>query len=46
MTDTFNTGQNKFAVQFTQSTKMWPIIYSKTADEGYLVTKMVKTGKE
>jgi hypothetical protein len=45
--DTFNTGQNKFAVQFTQSWKnvanylQWTL-----ASKGYLVAKTVRTGKE
>jgi hypothetical protein len=46
-TDTFNTGQNKFAVQFTQSQKNITIYLQRTsAYKGYLVAKTVRTGRE
>jgi hypothetical protein len=44
---TFNTGQNRFAAQFTQSRKNVANYLQRTAsDEGYLVTETVQTGKE
>jgi hypothetical protein len=46
-TDTFNTGQNKFVVQFTQLKKnVANYIQQMAADEGYLIAKTVRTGKE
>ncbi len=46
-TDTFNTGQNKFAAQFTQSQKNVVTDLQRTlAFEGYLVAKTVRTGRE
>jgi hypothetical protein len=46
-TDIFNTGKNKFAVQFTQSRKnVANYIQQMAADEGYLIAEMVRTGKE
>jgi hypothetical protein len=45
--DTFNTGQNKFAMQFTQSQKnVANYLQLMSASEGYLVAKRVRTGKE
>ena len=45
--DTFNTGQNKFAAQFTQSRKnMSNYLQCTSAYEGYLVAKTVRTGKK
>ena len=45
--DTFNTGQNKFAAQFTQSRKNMSNYLQRTlAYKGYLVAKMVRTGKK
>ena len=45
--DTFNTGQNKFAAQFTQSRKNVSNYLQRTsAYEGYLVAKTVRTGKK
>ncbi len=45
--DTFNTGQNKFAAQFTQSRKNVANYLQRTASsEGYLVAKTVRTGKK
>ena len=45
--DTFNTGQNKFAAQFTQSRKNVANYLQRTsASEGYLVAQTVRTGKE
>jgi hypothetical protein len=41
--NTFNTGQNKFAVQFTQSRKNVVNYLQRTSDEGYLVAQMVWT---
>ena len=47
MTDTFNTGQNKFATQFTQPQKnvanylQWTL-----ANEGYLIAETVRMGRE
>jgi hypothetical protein len=47
VTDTFNTGQNKFAAQFIQSRKnVANYIQQTAADEGYLVAGMVRMGKE
>ena len=46
-TDTFNTGQNKFAAQFTQLRKNVANYLQRTsASEGYLVAEMVRTGRE
>jgi hypothetical protein len=46
MGDTFNTGQNKFAAQFTQLHKNVANYLQRTsASKGYLVAKMVRTGK-
>ena len=46
-TDTFNTGQNKFATQFTQSRKNVANYLQRTsASEGYLVAETVRTGRE
>jgi hypothetical protein len=43
----FNTGQNKFAAQFTQSRENVANFLQRTAhDEGYLVTETVRTGKQ
>ena len=45
--DTFNTGQNKFAAQFTQSRKNVLNYLQRTlAYKGYLVDKTVRTGKK
>ena len=45
--DTFNTGQNKFAAQFTQSRKNVSNYLQRTlAYEGYLVAETVRTGKK
>jgi hypothetical protein len=45
--DTFNTGQNKFAVQFTQSRKNVVNYLQRTsANEGYLVAETVRTGRQ
>jgi hypothetical protein len=45
--DTFNTRQNRFAAQFTQSRKNVANYLQRTsASEGYLVAKTVRTGKE
>jgi hypothetical protein len=45
--DTFNTGQNKFAAQFTQLQKNVANYLQRTlASKRYLVAKMVRTGKE
>jgi hypothetical protein len=45
--DTFNTGQNKFAAQFTQSRKNMSNYLQRTlAYEGYLVAETVRTGKK
>ena len=42
-TDTFNTGQNKFAAQFTQSRKNVANYLQRTsANEGYLVVETVR----
>ena len=44
---TFNMGQNRFAAQFTHSRKNVANYLQRTvADEGYLVTKTVWTGKQ
>jgi hypothetical protein len=44
--DTFNTGQNRFAAQFTQSRKNVANYLQRTApDEGYLVAETVRTGR-
>jgi hypothetical protein len=44
---TFNTGQNRFAAQFTQSRKNVAIYLQCTAaDEGYLVAKTVRARKQ
>ena len=44
---TFNTGQNVFAAQFTQSRKNLANYLQRTAvDEGYLVTETARTGME
>ena len=46
-TDTFNTGQNKFAAQFTQSRKNVANYLQRTsASKGYLVAETVRTGRE
>ena len=43
----FNTGQNKFAAQFTQSHKNVANFLQRTAhDKGYLVAETVRTGKQ
>ena len=45
--ETFNTGQNRFAAQFTQSRQNVANYLQRTAaDEGYLVTETIRTGKE
>ncbi len=45
--DTFNTGQNKFAAQFTQSCKNVANYLQRTsASKGYLVAEMVRSGRE
>ncbi len=45
--DTFNTGQNKFSAQFTQSRKNVRNYLQRTVSlEGYLVAKRVRTGKK
>ena len=44
---TFNTGQNKFASQFTQSCKNVSNFLQQTAnDKGYLVAETVRTRKQ
>ena len=46
-TKTFNTGQNKFAAQFTQSRKnVANYLQHTSVNEGYLVAKTVRTGRE
>ena len=46
-TDTSNTGQNKFAAQFTQSQKNVANYLQRTsANEGYLVAETVRTGRQ
>ena len=43
--ETFNTGQNRFAAQFTQSRKNVANYLQRTAaEEGYLVAETVRTG--
>ncbi len=45
--DTFNTGQNKFATQFTQLRKNVANYLQRTAaSEGYLVAETVHTGRK
>jgi len=45
--DTFNTGQNKFAAQFTQSCKnVANYLQRSSVSEGYLVTETVWTGRK
>ena len=45
--DTFNTGQNKFATQFTQSQKNIANYLQRTlVHEGYLVAETARTGRE
>jgi hypothetical protein len=45
--NTFNTGKNKFAAQFTQSRKNVANYLQRTsAAEGYLVAKTVHTGRQ
>jgi hypothetical protein len=47
ITSTFNTGQNKFVAQFTQSCKTVANYLQHTlAAEGYLVAQTVRTGKK
>jgi hypothetical protein len=47
MNNTFNTGQNKFAAQFTQSCKNVANYLQRTfTAEGYLVAETVRTGKK
>ncbi len=44
---TFNTGQNKFAAQFTQSRENMANFLQRTAnDKGYLVAETVRTRKQ
>jgi hypothetical protein len=44
---TFNTGENKYAAQFTRSRKEATNYLQRTsAEEGYLVAEMVRTGKQ
>ena len=44
---TFNTGQNKYAAQFTQwRDKVANYLQQTSTDEGYLVAKTIQTGKE
>ena len=44
---TFNTGQNKFAAQFTQSRKNVTNYLQRTlANEGYLIAETVRTGRQ
>jgi hypothetical protein len=46
-TDTFNTGQNKFAAQFTQPRKnVANYLQRMSASKGYLVAETVRSGKE
>ncbi len=46
-TDRFNTGQNKFAAQFTQLRKnVSNYLQQTTAGKGYLIAKTVRRGKE
>ena len=43
--DTFNTGQNKFAAQFTESReRVAGYIQRSRMDESYLVTETIRTG--
>ena len=43
--DTFNTGQSKFAAQFTQSRKnIASYIHCSVVKEAYLVAKKIRTG--
>jgi hypothetical protein len=45
--DTFNTGQNKFAAQFTQLRKNVANDLQRTsASEGYLVAETVRSGRD
>ena len=45
--ETFHTGQNKFAAQFTQSRKnVANYLQCTVADEGYLVVETIRTGKQ
>ncbi len=45
--DTFNTGQNKFTAQFTQSrTNVSNYLQRTLAYEGYIIAEMVRTGKK
>jgi hypothetical protein len=44
--DTFNTGHDKFAAQFSQSPKNVGNYLQKTSDEGYLVAQTVQTGEK
>ncbi len=47
MSDTFNTGHNKFAAQFTESRKnVANYLQCSSAAEGYLVAETVQTGKK
>jgi hypothetical protein len=44
---TFNTGENKYAAQFTQShEEVANYLQRMSAEEGYLVTEMVQTRKQ
>ena len=42
--DTFNTGQRKFAAQFTQSRKTLPTIQRSVGKEAYLVAQTIRIG--
>jgi hypothetical protein len=44
--NTFNTGHNKFATQFSQSRKYVMNYLQRMSDKGYLVAQMVRTGKK
>ncbi len=45
--ETFNTGQNAFAAQFTQSRKnVANYLQHTAADEGYLVAETIRLGME
>jgi hypothetical protein len=44
--NTFNTGQNKFAAQFTTSRKKVANYLQRTFNKGYLVAQTVRTGKK
>ena len=47
VTDTFNTGQNKFATQFTQPQKnVANYLQWTSANEGYLIGETVRMGRE